>query len=173
MASKAAELHDQDFYAWTQEQAEALRTHFRGDNRLDVEHLAEEIADLGDSELQAVESYVEQIIAHLLKLDYSGQADPRAHWRAEVLNFRRSVERKVSPTIRRKVEADLEGRYARGREIAAVGAIVHEPDLIRRLPRTCPYDWDAIWHRDVMTEAGIDLSGGDDAPLKRRRGKGT
>jgi hypothetical protein len=173
MASKAAELYDRDFYAWTQEQAEALRTHFRGDNRLDVEHLAEEIADLGDSELQAVESYVEQIIAHLLKLDYSGQADPRAHWRAEVLNFRRSVERKVSPTIRRKVEADLEGRYARGREIAAVGAIVHEPDLIRRLPRTCPYDWDAIWHRDVMTEAGIDLSGGDDAPLKRRRGKGT
>jgi hypothetical protein len=173
MASKAAELYDQDFYAWTQEQAEALRTHFRGDNRLDVEHLAEEIADLGDSELQAVESYVEQIIAHLLKLDYSGQADPRAHWRAEVLNFRRSVERKVSPTIRRKVEADLEGRYARGREIAAVGAIVHEPDLIRRLPRTCLYDWDAIWHRDVMTEAGIDLSGGDDAPLKRRRGKGT
>jgi Domain of unknown function DUF29 len=173
MASKAAELYDQDFYAWTQEQAEALRTHFRGDNRLDVEHLAEEIADLGDSELQAVESYVEQIIAHLLKLDYSGQPDPRVHWRAEVLNFRRSVERKVSPTIRRKIEADLGGRYARGREIAAVGAIVHEPDLIRRLPRTCPYDWDAVWHRDVMTEAGIDLSGGDDAPLKRRRRKGT
>ncbi len=172
MASKAAELYDQDFYAWTQEQAQALRAHFRDDNRLDVEHLAEEIEDLGDSELQAVESYVEQIIAHLLKLDYSGQADPRAHWRAEVLNFRRSVDRKVSPTIRRKVEADLEGRYARGREIAAVGAILHEADLIRRLPKTCPYDWDAIWHRDVMAEAGIDLSGGEDAPLKRRRRKG-
>jgi hypothetical protein len=123
MVSKAAELYERDFYAWTQEQAEALRTHFRGDNRLDVEHLAEEIEDLGDSELQAVESYVEQIIAHLLKLDYSGEADLRAHWRAEVPNFRRSVERKVSPTIRLKVEA------------------------------------------------GIDLSGGHDAPLKRRRGK--
>jgi len=47
--------------------------------------------------------------------------------------------------------------------------MVHEPDLIRRLPRTCPYDWDAVWHRDVIAEAGFDLSGGGDAP--RRRGK--
>jgi hypothetical protein len=169
MATKLRELYDVDFYAWTQQQAEVLRTHFKGDNRLDVEHLAEEIEDLGGSELQAVESFVEQIIAHLLKLDYSAQTDPRAHWRAEVLNFRRSVERKISPTIRRKVEADLEGSYRRAREIAALGAMVHEPDLIRRLPRTCPYDWDAVWHRDVIAEAGFDLSGGEDAP--RRRGK--
>ena len=108
MATKPAELYDEDFYAWTQAQAQALRTHFRGDNRIDVEHLAEEVEDLGSCELQAVESFVEQIIAHLLKLDYSAQDAPRPHWRAEVLNFRRSVERKISPTIRRKVESELE-----------------------------------------------------------------
>jgi hypothetical protein len=170
--AEAALLYDQDFYAWTQAQAAALRAHFQGDNRLDVEHLAEEIEDLGDSQLQAIESFVEQIIAHLLKLDYSGQSDPRSRRRAEVLNFRRSADRKMSPSIRRKVEADLEGRYARGREIAALGAIVHEPDLIRRLPKACPYDWNAIWDRDVMAEAGIDLSGRDDRPPKKPRGRG-
>ena len=47
MATKPAQLYDIDFYAWTQEQAAALREHFRGDNRLDVEHLAEEVEDLG------------------------------------------------------------------------------------------------------------------------------
>ncbi len=36
MASEAAELYDEDFYAWTQQQAKALRTHFKGDNRIDV-----------------------------------------------------------------------------------------------------------------------------------------
>jgi hypothetical protein len=154
MATKPAELYDEDFYAWTQQQAKALRTHFRGDNRLDVEHLAEEVEDLGSSELQAVESFVEQIIAHLLKLDYSGQDRPRPHWRAEVLNFRLSVERKITPTIRRKVESALDERYATGRQMAAIGALPHEPDLVRRLPKTCPYDWEAIWHRDVMAEAG-------------------
>jgi hypothetical protein len=173
MATKPAELYDEDFYAWTQQQAKALRTHFRGDNRLDVEHLAEEVEDLGSSELQAVESFVEQIIAHLLKLDYSGQDRPRPHWRAEVLNFRLSVERKITPTIRRKVESALDERYATGRQMAAIGALPHEPDLVRRLPKTCPYDWEAIWHRDVMAEAGIDLSAaGDGSPKKGRRRRG-
>jgi Domain of unknown function DUF29 len=172
MATKPAELYDEDFYAWTQEQAKALRTHFRGDNRIDVEHLAEEVEDLGSSELQAVESFVEQIIAHLLKLDYSGQDAPRSHWRAEILNFRRSVERKISPTMRRKVESALAELYGRGRQIAALGALPHEPDLARRLPRTCPYDWDAIWRRDVMAEAGIDLFGEREGPKKGRRKRG-
>jgi hypothetical protein len=159
MMETASKLYDEDFYAWTQEQAAALRA-LRGDNRLDVDHLAEEIEDLGKSDLHAVESFVEQIIAHLLKIDYSSQDRPRQQWRAEVLNFRRSVERKITPSIRRKLEDDLEGRYGNGRQTAAVGALVHEPDLIRRLPKTCPYEWDAIWHRDVMAEAGIDLSEG-------------
>jgi hypothetical protein len=171
MATKLAELYDEDFYAWTQQQAEALRTHFKGDNRLDIEHLAEEVEDLGSSELHVVESFVEQIIAHLLKLDYSAQASPRAHWRAEILNFRNSAERKMSPSIRRKVEADIEASYARARQVAAAGALVHEPDLIRRLPRACPYDWQAVWQRDVVAEAGIDLSAGDEAPKKRRKRK--
>jgi hypothetical protein len=172
MATKQAELYDEDFYAWTQAQAKALRTHFRGDNRLDVEHLAEEVEDLGSSELQAIESFVEQIIAQLLKLDYSGQDAPRPHWRAEVLNFRRSAGRKISPTIRRTVESELEQLCEGGRQIAAVGALPHEPDLARRLPRTCPYGWDLIWHRDVMAEAGIDLSWDGEAPKKWRRKRG-
>jgi hypothetical protein len=167
MATKAAELYDEDFYAWTQEQAKALRTHFRGDNRLDVEHLAEEVEDLGKSELQGVESFVEQIIAHLLKLDYSGQAAPRSHWRAEILNFRQNINRKITPSIRRKVERALDELYYGGRQIAAAGALVHEPDLIRRLPKSCPYDWNTIWHRDVLAEAGVDLE--EPAEIKRRR----
>lgn len=169
MATKPADLYDEDFYAWTQEQAKALRTHFRGDNRLDVEHLAEEVEDLGKSELHAVESFVEQIIAHLLKLDYSGQDSPRAHWRAEVLNFRKSAERKLTPSIRRRVQRKLDVLYRNGRQMAAAGTLVHEPDLLRRLPKTCPYDWDAIWHRDVLAEAGVHLPERRGSALRRGR----
>jgi hypothetical protein len=170
VATKAADLYDEDFYAWTQQQAEALRTHFQGDNRLDVEHLAEEVEDLGRSELHAVESFVENVIAHLLKLDYSGQTAPRAHWRAEILNFRQSIERKISQSIRRTVSRELDELYRRARQIAAVGALVHEPDLIRRLPKTCPYDWNTIWHRDVLAEAGVDLGESDEPDQRRSRG---
>ena len=118
MATKAAELYDEDFYAWTQQQAQALRTHFRGDNRLDVEHLAEEVEDLGKSELHAVESFVENVIEHLLKLDYSGWVEARNHWRAEVDAFRASIERKITPRIRQQVETRarcaLRARATRG-----------------------------------------------------------
>jgi hypothetical protein len=170
VATKAADLYDEDFYAWTQQQAEALRTHFQGDNRLDVEHLAEEVEDLGKSELHAIESFIEHIIAHLLKLDYSGQAPPRAHWRAEILNFRQNIERKISPSIRRRVARELDELYRRARQTAAVGALVHEPDLIRRLPKVCPYDWHTIWHRDVLAEAGVDLGDGGETGRHGRRG---
>jgi hypothetical protein len=170
MATRAAELYDEDFYAWTQQQAQALRTHFRGDNRLDVEHLAEEVEDLGKSELHAVESFIEQIIAHLLKLDYSGQAAPRALWRAEIVNFRQNIDRKISPSIRRTVARELDDLYRRARQTAAAGALVHEPDLIRRLPKSCPYDWDMIWGRDVLSEAGVDLAEPAGTDKRSRRG---
>jgi hypothetical protein len=171
MAANAAELYDEDFYAWTEQQAKALRTHFKGDNRIDVEHLAEEVEDLGKSELHAVESYIENVIEHLLKLDYSGSIEARDHWRAEVDAFRTSIERKITPRIRQQVETELEVLYDRARRGAARSSHRLEPDLVRRLPRYCPYDWNAIWHRDVFAEAGIDLSGGAEEGQRARRRK--
>ncbi len=112
MATKAADLYDEDFYAWTQQQAEVLRTHFQGDNRLDVEHLAEEVEDLGKSELHAVESYVENIIAHLLKLDYSGRLECRGiTGEPRSLRSGAASQRKITPRIRQQVEAELEELY--------------------------------------------------------------
>jgi hypothetical protein len=169
MATNAADLYEQDFYACNQQQAEALRTQFNGDNRLD-EHLAQEVADLGKSELHAVESFIEHIIAHLLKLDDSGQAAPRAHWRAEIVNFRQNIDRKISPSVRRKIMREFAELYRRVRQTAAVGALVHEPDLIGRLPKICPCDWDTIWHRDVLSEAGVDLGDTEDNSRGRYRG---
>jgi hypothetical protein len=123
MATETAELYDEDFYAWTQQQAQALRTHFQGDNRLDFEHLAEEVEDLGKSELHAIESFVENVIEHLLKLDYSGWVEARNRWRAEVDGFRASIERKITPRIRQQVETSLIALWARpargGRRIAS------------------------------------------------------
>jgi hypothetical protein len=171
MASKAAELYDEDFYAWTQQQAKALRAHFKGDSRIDVEHLAEEVEDLGEAELHAVESYIENVIEHLLKLDCSGWIEARGHWRAEVDAFRASIERKITPRIRQQVETELAALYDRARRGAARSLHQREPDLVRRLPKHCPYDWNEVWHRDVLAEGGIDLSGGADEGQRARRRK--
>jgi Domain of unknown function DUF29 len=171
MATKPAELYDEDFYAWTQEQARALRTHFKGDNRLDVEHLAEEIEDLGKSELHAIESYVENIMAHLLKLDYSSLEWPRNHWRKEILAFRRSLRRRMTPSLRRTVSEKLEQRYANARESAAADLLESEPGVRRRLPATNPYDWQAIESReDLASQLADHETSGSRAGPRRRKG---
>ena len=50
--------YDDDFYAWTQHQAEVLREMPVADNRFDRENVAEEIETLGRSERDAVRSHV-------------------------------------------------------------------------------------------------------------------
>ena len=88
MDDVAPSLYDEDFYAWTQEQAELLRRGGAGANGLDVELIAEEIEDLGKSELHACQSLCEHIIEHLLKLEYSGLAEPARHWQREIVEWR-------------------------------------------------------------------------------------
>src|SRR3954452_18038768 len=109
MADGNGSLYDEDFYAWTQEQAELLRRVRPGDNRLDTELIAEEIEDLGKSELRACQSLCEHIIEHLLKIEYSGLTEPADHWRDEVVEWRVQFERKQTRSIITKL--DLPDRY--------------------------------------------------------------
>ena len=54
-------LYEDDIYAWAQQQADALRrlaTRRDLPNELDLENVAEEIEDVGRSELSRVESYI-------------------------------------------------------------------------------------------------------------------
>ncbi len=139
MGGKAAELYEEDFYAWTQDQAAVLRAEFQGHNRLDVAHLAEEIEDLGRSELRAVQSYVEQIIAHLLKLEFSGLSESREHWVREIDAFRLSLEDRMTASLRRRVEENLPRIYARAARTATRRLVPFEPDFAERLPTRCPY----------------------------------
>lgn len=65
--------HDRDFYAWTKEQAKALRAaaEARVNLPVDWELLAEEIEDLGKAERDAVRSQVVRVLEHLMKLEHS------------------------------------------------------------------------------------------------------
>jgi hypothetical protein len=57
--------YDADFYAWTQAQAQALQS--KDWLALDLEHLAEEIDDLGVSIRKGLVSQLERLLLHLLK----------------------------------------------------------------------------------------------------------
>ena len=81
-------LYEQDFYAWVEEQVEALRSgHTQG---LDIENLAEEIEDMGRSQRRAVKSALIIILIHLLKYRYQPQHRTNS-WRASIREHRRRV----------------------------------------------------------------------------------
>jgi hypothetical protein len=170
MATDPKTLYDEDFYAWTQEQAAVLRSHGSRDNRLDVEHLAEEIEDIGKSELKALESQVVNILAHLLKLDHSSLDWPRNHWRKELLAFRGVLRRRLTASMKRLILEQMDELYAEARDAAATSLIDNEPGLIRRLPKDNPYDWDAIESREDLRNLVAEQEAGRGAPKRRRRG---
>jgi hypothetical protein len=77
--------YDTDFYAWAQQQAEALRA--KDWAALNVEHLAEEVDDLRNTERRAVRNQLRLILSHLLKWVY--QAARRTDsWRSTIANGR-------------------------------------------------------------------------------------
>jgi hypothetical protein len=133
--------YDDDFYAWTQEQAELLRSGPIRGNRLDVAHLAEEIEDLGRSELHAAQSLCEHIIEHLLKLEYSALTDPADHWRDEIVEWRLQLDKRLTRSLVAKL--DIPARYR-----AALRLVRrferNAPGLMARVPDECPYSLDQI-----------------------------
>jgi Domain of unknown function DUF29 len=134
-------LHEEDFYAWTQQQAELLRRSPPAGNQLDIEHIAEEIEDLGRSDLRAARSLCQHIIEHFLKLEYSGLADNADHWRDEVVEWRLQLEQILTRSI--EATLDLPSQYRSA--LRLVRRLERDvPELMSRLPRLCPYTLDQI-----------------------------
>jgi Domain of unknown function DUF29 len=141
MAMSTQSLYEEDFYAWTQQQAELLRRLPLVGNELDLEHVAEEIEDLGRSDLRAAQSLCEHIIEHFLKLEYSGLEDPTDHWRDEIVEWRLQLEKILTRSIVAKL--DLPGCYRTAMRL--VRRLERDvPGLMSRLPAECPYTLEQI-----------------------------
>ena len=100
------DLYDRDVLAWSEHQADLIRRLARGErvNDLDWEHVAEEIEDVGLSELHAVESYLELIIVHLLKAHAWPDNEAVKHWHSEIVAFQKNAARRFAPSMRRRID---------------------------------------------------------------------
>jgi hypothetical protein len=87
--------YDQDIIAWAQEQAKLLRSG-RFD-ALDIEHIAEEIEDVGKSEQRELESRMAVLITYLLKWQH--QPERRgSSWQRTIKDQRDSIQRRLKKT---------------------------------------------------------------------------
>lgn len=90
------ERYETDVVAWANEQARFIRAgQF---DLLDLEHIAEEIEDVGKSEQRELASRIAVLLAHLLKWQY--QPDRRgASWRATIRTQRNLIEKRLNRTL--------------------------------------------------------------------------
>ena len=86
------DLYEQDYLAWLEETAKQLRQ--RRTDVLDWEHLEEEIEALGNEQRHKVDSYLLQLLIHLLLYQYWPEERQRCArgWQDEIGNFRVELE---------------------------------------------------------------------------------
>jgi Domain of unknown function DUF29 len=145
--ARPEQLYDADFYAWTQEQAKELRrfARTRPNVPLDLAHIAEEIRDLGKSEYEAAFSLTQRIIEHLLLIEHSPATDQQLHWSDEIDEFRDQIDRKLSPSIRRRLKREFEDAFARAsRRVRRKMERYGEAGAAASPPPTCPYTFEQV-----------------------------
>nr|WP_169789385.1 DUF29 domain-containing protein [Skermanella aerolata] len=144
-----ASLYDIDYYAWTLEQAAILRelTPKHPDMPLDHLRLADEIEGLGKSCLRAVLELHQQIVTHLLKIQFAAIRTPVRHWQREIMNFRLQLAEDLTPSLERKLLETLPTRYGLARNRAIDGLECDQPDIADILPRDLPYTVDQVLGR--------------------------
>jgi hypothetical protein len=132
-------LYEKDFFAWTQEQADALRR--RSVNELDWENLLEEVESMGRQERNELRSQLIVLLVHLLKWEHQPDRRTRS-WILSIEEQRREARPVVeeNPSLKPQVEGVLDDAYRAARLRAA-----RQTGLsIKRFPKQRPWDWRAI-----------------------------
>lgn len=134
-----------DFYAWTQQQAEILKN--QEFERLDWQHIAEEIEDMGRSEKRQLESRLEILIMHLLKWQFQPNLRSRS-WQLTIKEQRLRLEKLLAenPSLRSNLDNVKEKIYP----LAVISA--EKETGLSSFPVTCPYELNNIFSPEFLPE---------------------
>ena len=145
------ELYQENYTAWAEKTAELLKTgQF---SELDIEHLLEELASMGASEYNELESRLTILIAHLLKWQFQYQQlsdkwkefDGRS-WRSTIIEQRTRIAKRLrkSPGLKANLPEVLLEAYEDALELA-----IKETRLpAATFPSECPYTIEQLLNDD-------------------------
>ena len=139
--------YDGDVILWSREQARLLRS--KQFSALDIEHIADEVEDVGKSEERELESRMAILLAHLLKWQF--QPERRgSSWEVTLSAQREAVARRLRKTPSLKPElADPEWlRIVWGDAVAQA----EKETALTDLPRACPWTMHQVLNDDWLPE---------------------
>jgi len=139
--------YDTDIVAWANEQAELIRSG-RFD-LLDLEHIAEEIEDVGKSEQRELASRMSLLLAHLLKWQY--QPDRRGNsWGKTIRLQRRGVLDRLDETPSLKTKL-VDPKWLGGTWADARMSAERETGIsLDEFPEECPWSMDQVLTADWL-----------------------
>lgn len=131
--------YESDFNFWIEEQTKLLKEH-RFDE-LDIEHLIEEMEDLGGSYKDSLESHLRNVIIHMLKTKYQPEMSCNS-WSSSTANARASIKKIIrkNPSLKKYPQEVLEEAYEEGREVAIKESGLNE----NVFPIECPWTLEEI-----------------------------
>lgn len=137
--------YDTDYNLWLCEQLAALREGQFA--TADWENIIEELDSLGKSEKRSLESYLENLLMHLLKYQYQPQKRSRS-WLLTILNARTAIRRslKASPSLKPYLAEALAEVYQDARRAASV----ETGKTLEIFPAKCPYPMEQILDPDFL-----------------------
>lgn len=136
---KRQTAYDKDFFKWTRTQADLLKK--KEYEKLDFEHLIEEIESLGRSEKRAIESHLTNLLLHLLKIKYQ----PKKHTKSWDLSIKNSKHKiiillKENPSLKTYLPKILKEAYFTAR-LAAISETSLEEKIF---PEESPWNIEAL-----------------------------
>lgn len=159
---KMSPTYDQDYYLWFVDQARILRSGMWG--HLDIEHLAEELEDMGKREKRALRSRTVVLLAHLLK--YAHQPERRGpSWSGTIREQRKQLENLLedSPSLKPCFIEDLEDSYISAKLLAAGETGLSEDEF----PANCPFTLDQLLDEHFWPEECGKQATRDDLPNEK------
>lgn len=159
-----APRYEDDFFAWSQHQAELLRAlRDRGlslPEDLDLDHVVQEIEELGLSELNSVLGHLEGALIQLAKAASWPGAPSLRKWLAEAEEHQGHAACRWTPAMRQKIALDRLWRQALAQ---ARAELLRYGRTMASLPLACPLGFDDLLSEEP--DAG--------AQLARLRGEGS
>lgn len=140
-----AATHENDFYAWTQEQAHLLKTGKL--HQIDWQYIAEELEDMGRSEKRQLESRLELLIMHLLKWQFQPNLRSRS-WQLTIKEQRLRLEKLLqkNPSLQPSLTEAIEDVYP-------LATLTAERETgLSLFPETCPYTLTEILSLEFFPE---------------------
>jgi hypothetical protein len=130
-------LYDEDFYAWSRQQADLLRAGRLG--QADIERIAEEIESMGRAEKRELVGRLTVLLLHLLK--WRHQPEKRgASWEASIRVQRNRLADHLedNPSLKSMLPKAMASAY----RDAVLEAVAETALAASVFPESCPWSWD-------------------------------